>query len=704
MNDFHLVSLVLAYIPLKAALLFIAGFAIVRGLKLETRNTAEVIALSLTFGFAAVYLFMLAVVFGGLVSNELCVAAAVFVLIGGTAWALTSYFNGSLKSGWQWLQTDGAVPSSLQLPKPFYWLAAATLLVLAILTAAVPSLDFEVFRWLRPINSALQNGGYVEQREEIMFWLPQTAQWTDGFTLAIAGDISFVAADRIIAMATIFFSLQALSLRIFGRDFAPLAFAILIANETGSYLFPHAFLKGHLMGAVYGTAAVLLYFSNEVRPSAGPAKLVAAGVLTGIAASVTFHTVFLPVAMGLHALFEFVGRQRRRPFDPRRWTDFLAGAFALFVPAALLASVWIVRNILMTGHVTYPYGIYFPASGGFGTAGSFGDYLITHMELAKPFGFAFNGHTIGPFLAAGFVGSIIGRLFVRQPLPRRFFVFTALISLSAFICSYFMSNISARYYMYWMALLSLCASAPLAAIWFSNASRPIVRTTSMAVLLTAATCGIGYFTLRPALDQVATGAIAGDFRRVTPQPESIISVANGIIEREPDSKWATPLMMGADYYLKTSNVVSYGWPPFPTALRLLAAQEPSSAYEALKEEQVDYIMFFRIMPSNLYSVYDWDSVQHKTIRIPYGEPHKSSLRRTLAVFQTDDNGVLLKFDGRYLEPLFVSEPFCAYPDRTGCLSGDVSRERHFLFAVRDTPDPGSSWIDINTIIEAENIP
>lgn len=210
--------------------------------------------------------------------------------------------------------------------------------------------------------------------------------------------------------------------------------------------------------------------------------------------------------------------------------------------------------------------------------------------------------------------------------------------------------------------------------------------------------------LRPALDQVATGAVAGDFRRVTPQPESIISVANEIIEREPASKWATPLLMGADYYLKTSNIVCYGWPPFPTALKLLAAQEPPGAYAALKQEDVDYIMFFRIMPTNLYSVYDWDSVRHETVRIPYGEPHKSSLRRTLAVFETDEDGVLLKFDGRYLKSLFVSEPFCAYPDRSGCLSGEASKERHFLFAVRDTPDLGSGWIDINTIIDEKKLP
>jgi hypothetical protein len=74
MNDFPMIAAVLAYLPLKAALLLIIGFGILRGLKVRVDNLPEALCLSFTFGFAAIYVVMLVVIFGGSFSQKVCLA------------------------------------------------------------------------------------------------------------------------------------------------------------------------------------------------------------------------------------------------------------------------------------------------------------------------------------------------------------------------------------------------------------------------------------------------------------------------------------------------------------------------------------------------------------------------------------------------------------------------------------------------------
>ena len=375
------------------------------------------------------------------------------------------------------------------------------------------------------------------------------------------------------------------------------------------------------------------------------------------------------------------------------------GGLVYFIPAALFASFWFIRNLVMTGHLTYPYGIYFPSSGSYGRTDNFFSYLIAHAELAKPFGDAFTVSTVGPFIALGVVMSMSWWMRRNQSYARLFFQSVALVTVIGIVGTYFVSNINPRYYMYWLAILALCSIVPVDIMWRHIRFHRVFFIPAIFTILTISVVAIGYYNLRPALNQVATASVMGDFRKITPQPSAIINYANKLHRKNPDALWATPLILGADYYLETSNLVSYGWPPFPTSLKLLRAQTPEDSYDALKAEGIRYLMYFRVMPQRMYINYRWNEEEGRVEHAPGGNDtaRKSNLRQTLALLDIDEKGKLIKYNERYLILHFVSEPSCAYWIKTGCLLGKFNQEKHYLFEIRKTPIFNKGWVDVEAI-------
>ncbi|GAB4483599.1 MAG: hypothetical protein OHK0031_07040 [Anaerolineales bacterium] len=243
-----------------------------------------------------------------------------------------------------WLRNFQAPNPLLPLP-PFLRLLAILLLLPPFLTALAPPLAFDALVYHLTLPQLAAQSGHIAYTPDVMFaGMPQLSESLYLLALSLTGTPAAVFLGFLLGLLGIFalsaFTAERLSPRAGqGALMALLAGETLVSELAWGYVDWNAFFFG----------ALLFISLAEWQTTRAPRWLGLAGVFGGLALSVKYTAgVILPGALLFLAL--------QRGFS---WREKMLNMLRLSLPAALVLSPWLLRNLAWTGNPLYP--LLFPA-------------------------------------------------------------------------------------------------------------------------------------------------------------------------------------------------------------------------------------------------------------------------------------------------------------------------------------------------------